>query len=112
LNCGEERLMKHVNYTDVEGRRVEEAGAHGVTIRTVIGELDEAPNFAMRVLTFEADGASPGHSHAWEHEVFVLKGNGSVEVDGKTVPLKPGDVVFIPANSEHRFRSDGPMEML
>ncbi len=104
--------MKHINYKDVEGEKVEEAGAHGVTIRTVIGQPDGAPNFNMRVISFEADGASPAHSHPWEHEVFILKGKGSVEVDGKAVPLKPGDVVFIPANVKHCFQSDGDMEML
>ena len=104
--------MKHVSYTDVEGRKVEEAGAQGVTIRTVIGEQDGAPNFAMRVISFEADGATPNHTHPWEHEVFILKGEGCLEVDGKTVSLKPGDVVFIAANSQHCFHSEGPMEML
>jgi quercetin dioxygenase-like cupin family protein len=105
-------MMKHINYSDVEGQKVEEGGAHGVTIRTVIGAQDGAPNFSMRVISFEAEGATPIHSHAWEHEVFILKGQGSVEVDGKTVSLKPGDVVFIPGNSQHCFRSDGPMEMM
>ena len=109
---GEKRIMKHISYTDVEGQKVEDGGAHGVMIRTVIGEPDGAPNFSMRVISFETDGATPSHSHAWEHEVFIMKGNGRVEVDGKTVPLKPGDVVFIPANSQHRFQSDEPMEML
>ena len=104
--------MKHISYTDVEGRKVEEAGAHGVTIRTVIGEPDGAPNFSMRVISFEKEGATPNHSHPWEHEVFILKGKGRVEVNGKMVPLKPGDVVFIPADSVHCFQSDGPMEML
>lgn len=108
----EKRIMKHISYTDVEGQKVEDGGAHGVTIRTVIGEPDGAPNFSMRVISFETDGATPSHSHPWEHEVFILKGKGSVEVDGKTVPLKPGDVVFIPANTEHRFQSGEPMEML
>ncbi|MGA2224415.1 MAG: cupin domain-containing protein [Syntrophobacteraceae bacterium] len=104
--------MKHISYTDVEGQKVEDGGAHGVMIRTVIGEPDGAPNFSMRVISFETDGATPSHSHPWEHEVFILKGKGRVEVDGKTVLLKPGDVVFIPANSQHRFQSDDPMEML
>lgn len=104
--------MKHVHYLEVEGHRVEEAGAHGVVIRTVIGAPDKAPNFHMRVISFEEGGATPRHSHAWEHEVFILKGEGSVEVAGKTVPLKPGDVVFVPPASEHCFQSARGMEML
>ncbi|MCL5406341.1 MAG: cupin domain-containing protein [Deltaproteobacteria bacterium] len=104
--------MKHVNYLEVEGRRVEEAGARGVVLRTVIGDLDKAPNFHMRVISFEEGGATPRHSHPWEHEVFILKGEGSVDVDGKTVALQPGDVVFVPPGSEHCFQSAQGMEML
>jgi quercetin dioxygenase-like cupin family protein len=104
--------MKHVHYLEVEGRRVEEAGAKGVVIRTVIGAADNAPNFHMRVISFEERGATPNHSHPWEHEVFILKGEGSVEVEGKTVPLKPGDVVFVPPGAQHCFQSARGMEML
>jgi quercetin dioxygenase-like cupin family protein len=104
--------MKHINYLDTEGQKMEEDGAQGVIVRTVIGQPDGAPNFSMRVISFKTDGATPSHSHPWEHEVFILKGKGTVEVDGKSVPLKPGDVVFIPGNSEHCFHSDGDMEML
>ncbi|MDR3567577.1 MAG: cupin domain-containing protein [Syntrophobacteraceae bacterium] len=104
--------MKHVNYLEVEGCRVEEAGAHGVVLRTVIGDSDNAPNFHMRVISFEAGGATPRHSHPWEHEVFILKGAGSVDVAGKTEMLNPGDVVFVPPDSEHCFKSSQGMEML
>lgn len=104
--------MKHINYRDVEGHKIEEAGAHGVVLRTVIGDSDKAPNFHMRVISFEEGGTTPRHSHPWEHEVFILKGYGSVEVDGKAVQLEPGDAVLIPANSEHCFKSVGAMEIL
>jgi quercetin dioxygenase-like cupin family protein len=104
--------MKHVNYREVEGRVVEEAGARGVMIRTVIGDSDKAPNFHMRVISFEPGGATPRHRHPWEHEVFILKGEGAVEVEGKTAALGPGDVVFVPPGSEHCFTSSQGMEMV
>ena len=61
--------MKHVHYLDVEGEKINEAGAHGIALRTVIGEADGAPNFFMRVVTFEPNGSGPHHSHPWEHEL-------------------------------------------
>lgn len=104
--------MKHVNYLDVYGEQVGEAGAHGVSLRTVIGEADGAPNFFMRVISFEADSASPSHSHGWEHEAFIISGTGTVEVEGKTTSLKQGDVIYIPPNADHCFQTTEPMEML
>ena len=106
------RQTKHVNYLAVSGEQVGEAGAHGVSLRTVIGEADGAPNFFMRVISFEADSASPSHSHAWEHEAFIISGTGTVEVQGKTTSLKQGDVIYIPPNADHCFQTTEPMEML
>lgn len=77
-------------------------------MRTVIGEAEGAPNFFMRVVTFEADGASPNHTHPWEHENYVLSGKGILEVDNRTVELNPGDVIYN-TNTCHCFRATEPM---
>jgi quercetin dioxygenase-like cupin family protein len=104
--------MKHVNYLDIPSEDFAEAGAHGISIRWLISKKDGAPNFAMRLLTFESGARSPHHSHSWEHEVFVLKGNGSVGVDEKILPLKTGDVVYIPPNVHHHLETNEFMEIL
>ena len=79
----------------------------GVYLRLVISAEDGAPNFAMRVFDVEPGGSTPRHTHAWEHEVFVLAGAGEVgSSDGKS-PLKPDDVVFVAPNEQHQFVSTG-----
>ena len=105
-------IKKHIHYLDEEAIEMTEAGAHGIKMRTVIAEEDGAPNFLMRVISFQANAASPNHSHPWEHETFVISGNGIIEVDGKTVNLKPGDVVYVPPGADHCFRTTEPMELL
>jgi len=106
--------MKHIHYLDEEAREVTEDGSHGTRIRVVIGQKDGAPNFDMRVLTFDPGSESCHHSHAHEHEVFVLscEGESEVEVEGKKTSLKPGDVVFVPPNVDHVFRSANGMEIV
>ena len=104
--------MKHIHYLDAEAEEVTEAGAHGIKLRTLIGEKDGAPNFYMRVFSFEPGGESPDHSHPWEHESYIISGKGTVKIDGKIINLKPGDVTFIPPNAHHHFRATEPMEML
>ena len=105
--------MKHIHYLDEEAVEVSEDGAYGIKLRTVIGEKDGADNFFMRIISFDANASSPAHSHPWEHETFVLRGKGILEVEGEEVPLKAGDITFIPGNAEHTFRtSKEPMEMI
>jgi quercetin dioxygenase-like cupin family protein len=80
----------------------------------LIGEGDQAPNFAMREFEVAPGGHTPKHFHDYEHEVYVLSGHGAV-IDGDTQrPLKQGDVVLVAPNDVHQFRNTGaePMRFL
>jgi quercetin dioxygenase-like cupin family protein len=55
----------------------------------------------------EPGGYSPLHSHNWEHEVFILGGDGVVVSQGGDKNFKPGDVVFVAPNEKHQFRNNG-----
>jgi uncharacterized cupin superfamily protein len=59
----------------------------------------------------------PYHFHRAQEELFViLEGAGSLRVAGEMLPVKAGDVVFIPPGPEypHQFvnTSDAPMKYL
>ena len=99
--------MKIANYEDTPAQAVDEQGASGVSVRWVIAEEDHAPNFFMRVFHVEPGGYTPSHEHAWEHEVFILKGSGTVLKTGEDVPVTKGDVVFIPPGETHQFKNTG-----
>ena len=95
--------MKIEHFTDTVAEAVE--GVPGVTVRWVVGEKDGAPNFAMRVFEVEPGHSTPYHKHAWEHEVFVLAGEGVVRREQGTVPIGSGSVVFVPGMEMHQFSS-------
>ncbi|KPL00239.1 MAG: cupin [candidate division Zixibacteria bacterium SM23_73_3] len=97
--------MKIANFTNVEAEEVGDPGARGVTIRWLISEKDGAPHFAMRLFEVEPDGYTPYHKHKWEHEVFILKGEGELITENKTSPLKQGDAVFVPGEENHQFKN-------
>jgi len=95
------------NYRNVTAEEVEE-DAEGVKIRPVISKEDGALNFVMRVVELSLNGYTPYHSHEWEHEVFILSGEGSVvDLKGKEHKIRKGDVVFIPPNEKHQFKNTG-----
>jgi quercetin dioxygenase-like cupin family protein len=98
--------MKVFDYKQVEAKKADE-GASGLKVRWLITEEMGAPNFVMRLFEMEPSGKSPLHTHAWEHEVFILNGEGVV-IDGeKERRLKAGDVVFIRPNEKHQFKNNG-----
>jgi quercetin dioxygenase-like cupin family protein len=97
--------IKIEHYTHIEAQAVE--NAPGVTIRWVIGKEDGAPNFAMRVFEVEPGRGTPYHQHDWEHEVFILDGEGAVQGQSGQVHLSAGTVVYVPPMELHQFLNLG-----
>jgi quercetin dioxygenase-like cupin family protein len=60
-----------------------EEGALKVKVRWLITKEIGAENFAMRLFEIEPGGYTPLHSHPWEHEVFILEGEGVVIGENK-----------------------------
>ena len=70
--------MKVNHYEAVPSKPVDMEGAHGCTVRWLLGQSDGTPTFAMREFEVAPGGYTPRHSHDYEHEVFVLEGDGVV----------------------------------
>lgn len=105
---------KAVHYTDVPADVFGDE-APGVTIRWVIDEPhDGAPNYALRVIEIAAGGHTPRHIHPFEHENFVIEGQGRVLLGDAWHEVGPGSVVFVPAGLEHTYvnTGDAPFKFL
>jgi len=95
--------MKVSSY--LETKPVEEVP--GVDKRDVVCADKGAPNFCMRVFDVKPGASTPYHKHPWEHEVYVLSGQGvAVSEQGETQITKD-NVVFVPSNELHCFTNKG-----
>ena len=105
--------MKVKNFKDVQEEKVKE-GAQNTTIRWLLTEKEGAEHFYMRLFEIGPHGSTPHHSHAWEHEFFILEGEGKLMGDGISYPLQKGDAGFVPPGEIHHFEStpDTTMKML
>lgn len=79
----------------------------GVIKREVVNADDGAPHFCMRVFDLDPGSSTPFHTHAWEHEVYVLSGNGVAVSDNGETPIDVDSVVFVPGEENHCFRNTG-----
>ena len=106
--------MKLSHFQEVEQNDVDMPGARGCKVRWLVGQQDGAANFSMRQFEVGVDGYTPKHSHPYEHEVFVLAGEGTV-LEGETVhEIKTGDVIFVKPDEIHQFKNTGeqPLQFL
>lgn len=98
--------MKIFPYTSVVSKKADCCPSK-VQIRKLITKQLGADNFTMRLFEIEPEGNTPLHTHSWEHEVFILEGDGAVFDGAKATMFKANDVVFIPPNEIHQFRNTG-----
>lgn len=95
--------MQSRDYREISPERAGE----GISIRWVIGKPEGAPNFALRVIEFEPGAVFAPHQHPYEHEIFVLEGEGIAHGPEGEVPMRPGVALYIPPNELHGYRNTG-----
>jgi quercetin dioxygenase-like cupin family protein len=103
--------MKVITPNDLPAQPVTDEGAKDVSIRWLISKPEGAPNFAMRHFELAPGGCTPLHTHAWEHEAFLLEGAGEVTTADGPVAVKAGDAVYVAPEDLHQFRNTGTAVM-
>ncbi|MHC4738925.1 MAG: cupin domain-containing protein [Planctomycetota bacterium] len=96
-------LIKKIK--DVPAEKVKMQGAEDVSVRVLFGPKDVAPTFAMRVFEFAQEGHTPYHSHPFEHEVLILKGEVAVVTEKGPVNLNVGHTLMVGPNEMHQFKN-------
>jgi len=99
-----------VNHTDVPRENLSK-GAEKTEVQYLIDDRQGSTRFALRIYTIQKGGHTPLDQHQYEHQVYILKGEGllrqSKNADSPLKNLKPGDAVFIPSNAVHQFSNAG-----
>jgi quercetin dioxygenase-like cupin family protein len=99
--------MKHMHYTEIELETPKEKGIKDIKVRWLISKKDGAENFAMRVFEVKSGGYTPLHQHDWEHEVFILEGEGEARNKEVKKSFKEGDFFFVKPREWHQFVNTG-----
>ncbi len=107
-------LMKVAHFEQISADAVKMEGANGCRMRCLIGPDDGAPSFTMRQFEVAPGGNTPQHSHGYEHEVFILEGEGVVLDSRGEHRLSPGVAVYVAPDEIHQFRNtgSGPLKFL
>jgi quercetin dioxygenase-like cupin family protein len=106
--------MKVAHFEQIPNDAVKMDGANGCRMRCLIGPDDGAPSFTMRQFEVAPGGNTPKHSHSYEHEVFVLEGEGIVLDSQGEHRISEGVAVYVAPDEIHQFRNTGsrPLKFL
>ncbi len=129
LNDGGTGVMRRIEINPLEAARSGGAGNNGGTgtgeppvIRNesaldravshvLLNTQDGVPNYVMLHNDPMEPGAvshadTGGHTHEWEHVVFVLEGSGTLVCDGKDYPVSKNDAILVPPNVRHQWKNE------
>jgi len=76
---------------------------HGKSVRWLLSKEKGTPNFEMRYFEVTKGNKPSEGKHPWEHEVFVVRGEGIIKSGGVEKKIELGDAIFIPPNETHQF---------
>lgn len=88
----------------LERIRPDAVEAPGVTVR----HLKSVEDVQLKVLDVEPGGSTPFHTHGHAHEGVVISGSGTLRLDGRAEPLRPGDTFAVNPTDPHAIEADGP----
>ena len=86
----------------------------GSRIRSILDRTN-APvlHQSLAEASLPAGGATERHYHKQSEEFyFVLEGEGSMEIDGKTELVAVGDAILIPPGAWHQIKAVSPLRFL
>ncbi|MEA3309954.1 MAG: cupin domain-containing protein [Chloroflexota bacterium] len=84
-----------------------EAVQAGIGIRWLLRQADGAPNFAMRLIEIEPGVVFKMHQHPYEHEIYVLTGEGVVVGVAGEQRMSPGVALLVLPDELHGYRNVG-----
>ena len=78
----------------------------GVKKQIFLGRNDGSEEIIMRYFTVEPGGATPYHSHGFQHLVKVESGNGiAIDKDRAEHKISAGDLVYVKDDEIHGFKN-------
>ena len=86
----------------------------GSTIRSILDRTN-APvqNQSLAEARVPAGGATQRHYHRIAEEFyFILEGRGTIEIDGETRAVGPGDAILIPHGAWHTILAEESLRFL
>ena len=77
----------------------------------LISSEDGAPNYVMLHNDPMQPGAvshadTGGHTHKWEHVVYMLEGTATLVCGGKDYTVSQGDAILVPPNEHHQWKNE------
>jgi len=98
-------IVSHVN--ELKGEKLEDPRIKNVIKKVLVSPKEGWDGYVMRVFELGEGGYSPKHSHPYPHINYMLKGKGTLHIDGVDHQVEEGSFAFVPGGKTHQFLNRG-----
>jgi len=77
----------------------------GVSRMVLVGDAGEKTHFQLRYFEIAPGGFSSLEHHEHEHAVFVVRGQGEVQLGDQVYQVGFGDTIYVAPQEAHQFRN-------
>lgn len=92
---------------DMKSVEINMEAAKNVLKQTAIGPQEGWDGWVMRIFTLKKDGLTPLHNHSWPHINYIIKGSGTLFIDGEEKSIFQGDTAYVKGGEKHQFKNNG-----
>lgn len=90
----------------------EERGSATAGRQFVLGATpDVGCESATQFVGLVPPGRAPDHFHTYDEVIYILEGEGALEIDGESAPLRAGSCIHLPARLVHCLANTGESEL-
>jgi mannose-6-phosphate isomerase-like protein (cupin superfamily) len=88
------------------------------SLEPISGEIGSRCSVRIATIAVPQPGAKEGtkrgpHLHdGFEEVIYVLSGRGTTQAESGEIPIKPGDLVLIPAGEKHMTQNTGDVPLV
>lgn len=91
----------------VEAKAIASPEVMNAAMKALIGPSEGWEDHVMRIIELGPDGYTPSHAHDWPHINFMIEGEGTLVMDGKSHAVAAGAFAYVPSGAAHQFRNAG-----
>ena len=84
----------------------------GPDYSTAEGSCVEGERIIVALMRMKAGTGAVPHSHPNEQWIYILEGTFEATIEGQKHTVRPGSVVYIPANAEHFGRAGADADVV
>ncbi|AOY75235.1 cupin domain-containing protein [Clostridium formicaceticum] len=92
---------------DLESVKVTHPEAKNALMKVLVSPSEGWESHVMRIFELAEGGHTPKHTHPWPHINYVIRGKGSMHLDGKDYVIEAGSFAYVPSEAIHQFRNVG-----